>query len=196
MGKWMNKSIDPPDVPETMEHLAVEDLARLADGAVEEADRQRMIWHLNRCQRCYEILQDTLTDLSAESFLQPASVPWWRTKVTLALAASIILVLVIGGSFSIKHWMQPPPAILATLDLDQTLKDILLEDRDLRWDQKERVNRLLTALQQKGLAVKELNLVILSKPYYQKKSLFGPREILHIRIEDNVAYLEVKEMDN
>jgi hypothetical protein len=36
---------------------------------------------------------------------------------------------------------------------------------------------------------------LLSKPYYQKKSLFGPKEVLHIRIENKVAYLEVKEKE-
>jgi hypothetical protein len=84
---------------------------------------------------------------------------------------------------------------LASLDLDQALKDILLEDDALKWEKKERVNRLLTALQQRGLEVKDLNLVLLSKPYYQKKSLFGPKEVLHIRIDNKVAYLEVKEKD-
>ena len=84
---------------------------------------------------------------------------------------------------------------MASLDLDQALKDILLEDDALKWEKKERVYRLLTALQQRGLAVKELNLALLSKPYYQKKSLFGPKEVLHIRIDDKVAYLEVKEKD-
>jgi hypothetical protein len=80
--------------------------------------------------------------------------------------------------------------------LDQGLKDILLEDDVLKWEKKERVHRLLTALQQRGLAVKDLNLVLLSKPYYQKKSLFGPKEVLKIRIEGKVAYLEVKEVEN
>ena len=112
-----------------------------------------------------------------------------------ALAASILLVLLIGGPLAIKDWIQRPPVILAALDLDQGLKDILLEDDALKWEKKERVSRLLAALQQRGLAVKELNLVLLSKPYYQKKSLFGPGEVLHIRIDDKVAYLEVKEMD-
>ena len=54
-----------------------------------------------------------------------------------------------------------------------------MEGDAIKWENKERVNRLLAALQQRGLAVKELNLVMLSKPYYQKKSLFGPAEILH-----------------
>ena len=95
-----------------------------------------------------------------------------------ALAVSFLLVLLIGGPLAIKHWTQGPTVITASLDLDQGLKDILLEDDTLKWEKKERLNRLLAALQQRGLAVKELNLALLSKPYYQKKSLFGPKEVL------------------
>ena len=112
-----------------------------------------------------------------------------------ALAVSIVLVLLIGGPLTIKHWSPDARIISASLDLDQALKDILLESDALKWEKKERLNRLLTALQQRGLEVKDLNLVLLAKPYYQKKSLFGPKEVLHIRIEDKVAYLEVKEKD-
>jgi len=195
MGKWMNKTINPSAVSESEDHILIEDLARLAEGTVDAAERQQLIGHLNRCQRCYQTLQETLKDVSAESTLQPGLVPWWRTRMFYALAASILLVLLIGGPLAIKDWIQRPPVILAALDLDQGLKDILLEDDALKWEKKERVNRLLAALQQRGLAVKDLNLVLLSKPYYQKKSLFGPEEVLHIRIDDKVAYLEVKEKD-
>ena len=195
MGKWMNKTINPSAVSESEDHILIEDLARLAEGTVDAAERQQLIGHLNRCQRCYQTLQETLKDVSAESTLQPGLVPWWRTRMFYALAASILLVLLIGGPLAIKDWIQRPPVILAALDLDQGLKDILLEDDALKWEKKERVNRLLAALQQRGLMVKDLNLVLLSKPYYQKKSLFGPEEVLHIRIDDKVAYLEVKEKD-
>jgi hypothetical protein len=195
MGKWMNKTINPSFVPESEDHILIEDLARLAEGAVDAAERQHLIGHLNQCRRCYQILQETLKDLSAETSMQPGSLPWWRTKMFYALAVSVVLVLLIGGSLTIKHWTQRPPVIMASLDLDPALKDILLENDALRWEKKERVNRLLTALQQRGLEVKDLNLVLLSTPYYQKKSLFGPKEVLHIRIENKVAYLEVKERD-
>jgi len=195
MGKWMSKTINPSVVPESEDHILIEDLARLAEGAVDAAERQHLIGHLNRCHRCYQILQETLVDVSAEASMQPGSVPWWKTRMFYALAVSILLVLIIGGPLAIKHWTQRPPVILASLDLDQGLKDILLEDDALKWEKKERLNRLLTALQQRGFEVQELNLVLLSKPYYQKKSLFGPKEVLHIRIENKVAYLEVKEKD-
>jgi hypothetical protein len=193
MGKWMKQTINPSVVPESEDHILIEDLARLAEGAVDAAERQHLIGHLNRCHRCYRILQETLVDVSAETPMQPVSVPWWKTRMSYALAVSILLVLLIGGPLAIKQWSQRPQVLTASLDLDQGLKDILLEDDTLKWEKKERLNRLLAALQQRGLAVKELNLVLLTKPYYQKKSLFGPKEVLHIRIENKVAYLEVKE---
>jgi hypothetical protein len=195
MGKWIQKIINPSMEPESEKHIEIEDLARLADGAVDKEERQLFIRHLNRCRRCYEILQETLKDVSAESSPQPLSAPWWKTRMVYALAASIILVVLIGGHLVLNYRHQRPPVIVATLNLDQELKDILLENQVLRWEKGDRLNRLVAALQQKGLQVKALNLVLLTKPYYQKKSLFGPKEVLHIRIEKKVAYLEVKEID-
>ena len=195
MGKWMNKTINPSFVPESEDHIHIEDLARLAEGTVDTAERRHWIGHLNRCQRCYQILQETLKDVSAETSKPLGTIPWWRTRMFYAVAVCILLVLLIGGPIAVKHWTQPTPIITALLELDQALKDILLEDDALKWENKERLNRLMAALQQRGLGVKDLNLVLLSKPYYQKKSLFGPKEVLHIRIENKVAYLEVKEKD-
>ena len=191
----MNKTVNPSFVPESGDHIQIEDLARLAEGTVNAAERRQWIGHLNRCQRCYQILQETLKDVSAETSKQLGIVPWWRTRMFYAVAVCILLVLLIGGPIAIKHWTQPPPIITALLELDQALKDILLENNNLRWENKARINRLLTALQQRGVEVNGLDFVLLSEPYYQKKSLFGPKEVLHIRIENNVAYLEVKEKD-
>ena len=164
MGKWINKSIKPSVEPDSEDHIAIEDLARLADGAVDKAERQRFILHLNRCQRCYEILQGTLKDVSVEESVQMVPSPWWKTRTAYAMAASIILVLLIGGPLVFNYWNQRPQVILATLNLDQQLKDILLEDDALRWEKGERVNRLLAALQQKGLQLKELMKLIKVTP--------------------------------
>ena len=194
MGKWLNKTIEPTSSPKSEDHIAIEDLARLAEGTVEETERQHFIDHLNRCQRCYQILQATLTDVSVQISVQTAPSPWWKTKtVVFALAASIILVFTIGGQLVFKNWLQQSRIISTTLNLDQQLKDILLEDDALRWENAERIKRLVAVLQQRGVKVKQLNQVVLSAPYYQKKSLFGPTEVLHIRIEGEVAYLEVAE---
>ena len=197
MSKWVKKSLEPsesPDLPDDVDHAAIEDLARLADGAVEDGERRRLLRHINRCQRCYEILHHTLKDTAGAGSAKPAGGPWWKTKAAYALAASIILVFVISGQLAYKYLSRVPQSISATLDLDQNLKDILLEDDGLQISKGARLSRLQAALQQKGLPVKNLNLAVLSKPYYQKKSLFGPTEVLHIRIENEVAYLEVQEV--
>ena len=198
MGKWIKKSLEPsvsPDSTVADNHIAIEDIARLADGTVDDSERKRLFGHINRCQRCYEILHQTLKDASNAPSVKPAGSPWWKTKTAYALAASIILILVISGQFAYKYWTRVPGVISATLDLDQNLKDILLEDDGLRFGKGARLSRLLTAMQQKGLPVKGLNLAVLSTPYYQKKSLFGPREVLQIRIENGIAYLEVQEVE-
>jgi hypothetical protein len=198
MSKWINKSLEPiesPDV-ESDDHIEIEDLARLAEGNVSQAENERFTRHLNRCPRCYEILQETLSDLSRGSAAQPASAPaplsLWKRKTFYALAASVILVFLVGGQLIFKYVFQHPQIISAAVDLDQDLKDILMEDESLRWEKGPRLDRLVAALQKKGHAFKDLNLVVLARPYYQKKSLFGPKELLHIRVEDGVAYLEVK----
>ena len=173
-------------------HLAIEDIARLAEGSVDIAQRDEFLHHLNRCQRCYEILQETLKDISAAGSLPKISNPWWRTKTFYALAASIFLVIIIGGRLVLEHGNQHPRIITATLDMDQELKDILLEGDTLRWDKGPRLSRLAAALHKKGLLFKDLKAAVLAKPYYQKKSLFGPGEVLHVRIENGVAYLKVE----
>jgi hypothetical protein len=198
MGKWVKKSLEPSVLPDSTvsdNHVAIEDIARLADGTIDSGEREHLFHHINRCQRCYEILHQTLKDASNATSVKPAGSPWWKTKTVYALAASIILIFVISGQFAYKYWTRVPRVISATLDLDQNLKDILLEDDGLRFGKGARLSRLRAALQQKGLPVKDLNLAVLSKPYYQKKSLFGPREVLQIRIENGIAYLEVQEVE-
>ena len=194
MGKWLNKTLKPADSAESGNHAGLEDLARLVDGTLDSAERKRLVRHLNRCGKCYEILQETLKEVSGETFGKSAPTAWWKRKSLYALAASILIIFIIGGQLVNKFRTQPSPVISAKLTLDQELKDILLENNALQWKSVERMQRLISALHKKGLQIKQFDLVVLSKPYYQTKSLFGPEEILHIRIENNVAYLEVKEI--
>ena len=193
MGKWLNKILRPTDSAESENHPDLEDIALLAEGRLDDAETKRLLGHLNRCGTCYEILQETLKDISAETSGQPAPTAWWKRKSLYALAASIILVLVIGGQLINTFWTKQTPITSAKLILDQELKDILLEDSALQWKNVQRIERLISTLHKKGLQVKRFKRVILSKPYYQTKSLFGPEETLHIRIEDDVAYIEIKE---
>lgn len=193
MGKWINRSLAPAESPLNDDHLAIEDIARLAEGRVAKANRDQLLRHLNRCQRCYEILQETLKDLAADGALAKNFVPWWKTKRFYALAASILLIIFLGGRLALELRNQQPRIITATLELNQELKNILLENDALRWQKGPRLNRLEAVLHKKGLQFKDLKMVILAQPYYQKKSLFGPKEVLHVRIENGVAYLEVEE---
>ena len=193
MGKLLHKTLKPSDSAEPKTHADLEDLARLVDGTLDSAERKRILRHLNRCGKCYEVLQETLKDVSHETSGNPAATAWWKRKSVYALAASILIVFIIGGQLAYKYRGQQPPAIAAKLIIDRELKDILLEDNALQWKSVERIQRLISALHKRGLQLKQFNLVVLSRPYYQTKSLFGPEEILHIRIENNVAYLEVKE---
>ena len=193
MGKWLNKTLRPTDSAQSENHADLEDIALLAEGKLDGAERNNLLSHLNHCGKCYEILQETLKDVSSETSGQPASKAWWKRKSLYALAASIIMIFIIGGQLVYKYRIQQTPITLAKLTLDQELKDILLEDSAVQWNSVKRIERLISVLHKKGLRVKQFNRVILSGPYYQTKSLFGPEEALHIHIEDDVAYLEVTE---
>jgi hypothetical protein len=192
MGKWLNKILKPTDSAKSKRHADLEDLALIVEGRLAGAERKRILRHLNRCGKCYEILQETLKDVSAATNAKPDPVIWWKRKSVYAVAASIILIFFIGGQLIDKYRTQPSRIISAKLTLDQELKEILLENNALQWKNAVRLN---SALSKKGFQLKHFDRVVLSKPYYQTKSLFGPREILHIRIDDNVAYLDVKEIE-
>jgi hypothetical protein len=195
MGKWLNKILKPTDSAKSKRHADLEDLALIVEGRLAGAERKRLLRHLNRCGKCYEILQETLKDVSAATNAKPDPVIWWKRKSDYAVAASIILIFFIGGQLIDKYRTQPSRIISAKLTLDQELKEILLENNALQWKNAVRIERLNSALSKKGFQLKHFDRVVLSKPYYQTKSLFGPREILHIRIDDNVAYLDVKEIE-
>ena len=195
MGKWLNQILKPTDPAESKHHAELEDLSLLIEGRLAGAERKRVLRHLNRCGKCYEILQQTLKDVPAATNAKPDPMVWWKRKSVYAVAASIILIFIIGGQLIDKYRTQPSRIISVKLTLDQELKEILLENSALQWKNAARIERLISALSKKGFEVKHFNRVVLSKPYYQTKSFFGPKEILHIRIEDNVAYLEVKEIE-
>jgi hypothetical protein len=195
MGKWLNKILKPTELAESQHHADLEDLALLVEGRLAGAERKRILRHLNRCGKCYEILQETLKDVPAAANAKPDPMVWWKKKSVYAVAASIILIFIFGGQLIDKYRTQPSRVISAKLTLDTELKGILLENNTLQWKNAARIQRLISALSKKGFQVKQFHRVILSRPYYQTKSFFGPKEILYIRIEDNVAYLEVKKIE-
>ena len=100
MGKWVKKSLEPSVSPNSVDHIEIENIARLADGTVDNDERERLFRHINRCQRCYEILHHTLKDAPFATSEKPVAGPWWKTKAAYALAASIILIIIISGQLT------------------------------------------------------------------------------------------------
>jgi hypothetical protein len=190
MGKWMNEILRSQPPAGAEDHIPLAGIARLADGRADPKLRDRYAAHLNNCRECYQLLQETLIDLPEEIIAGPVQFRW-RGKRMMAMAASFILVLLIGGIFIFTS-RQPPHFQMASLTMDQGLMDILVEDDTMIWEKGERVDRLAALLRSKGLEVHSLDRVVLSAPYFASKSFVGPREIITIRIENHVAYLEVK----
>jgi len=189
MGRWMNRILRPAAPTETEAHIPLEDLARLAEGQVNQEERGGYIKHLNRCPACYEILEETLKELPEEHIERPTR-PVWRSRPLQALAASLVLFVLIGGGLY-RYLSAPPQVIVASLVLDNDLRSILMENDNIHWAKGPRIDRLASLLRQKGLQIKGLDRVELAAPYYSTKSLFMPKEILKVRIEKGVAYLEV-----
>ncbi len=193
MGKWLHKALKPTDTAESGPHADREELACLIEGKLGGDERNKLLRHINRCGQCYEILHETMKDFNAEPSDEANPTPWWKTRPIQALAASIALLVLIGGP--LVYQFQTRQALITSVELilDQELKDILLEDDNLQWHNDKRIQRFISLLDQKGYRLKSFDRVVLSKPYYQVKSIFGPEEVLVIRIDDDVAYLEVKE---
>jgi hypothetical protein len=188
----MEHILKPADTLEVEECLAPEDLARLAEGLVEPHEREAYLRHLAHCSEDYEILKQTLIDLAeeeAEELSEPT--PWITRRQVYALAASFLFMVLIGGGLFFKH-LQKTQTLVASVALDAKLQSLLMEDKSLTW-KGEKVNRLTALLRERGVAVKEAQKVVLLAAYRPPvvKSLFGPKEVLKIRIEDKVVYLEV-----
>ena len=193
MGKWLHKALKPTGKTESGPHVDMEDLACLIEGKLGGSERENLLRHLNRCRPCYEILRETMKDLQSDPSEEPTPIPWWKTRPIHALAASIALLVLIGGP--LVYQFQTRQALITSVELilDEELKEILLEDDTLQWNNKTRIHRFTSLLYKKGYRLKPFDRVVLSKPYYQVKSIFGPEEVLHIRIDEDVAYLEIKE---
>lgn len=193
MGKWLHKALKPTDTAESGPHADMVDLARLVEGKLGGGERENLLRHLNQCGPCYEILQATMKDLQAEPSAEPRPIAWWKTKSVYALAASILFLILVGGPLVYQFQTRQSLTATAEFIMDQELKAILLEDDTLEWHSDKRIKRFIAVLHKKGYRLKAFNRVVLAKPYYQTKSILGPQEVLLIRIDDGVAYLEVKE---
>ncbi len=189
MGKWMNKILTSENSYSRGDHIPLENLAQLIDGEVDQKEREDYISHLNTCKECYELLTETLKGMPEDDFKKKKE-SIWSGRTIYAIAASIILVFIIGGNFFL-NLNRPSQLMVASITLDQDLKDILLENQSLEWKRQDRIDRLTAMLRSKGVKIEELNQVVLDSPYFQSKDPFSKPEILKIKIEKGVAYLVV-----
>jgi hypothetical protein len=105
------------------------------------------------------------------------------------MAACLLLGLFLGTG--ILYWQPGPQVVTAQVELDQKLKTLLLQSEPGRWENKERVNRLVNQLQERGVQVVSLDGVVLEEKYFASKDLFGPKEYLHVEIRNGVARIKV-----
>ena len=207
MGRWMQIILKPDekypiemsegessqDSQLTGTHLSAENMAGLAANIVTPEERLNFVHHLNRCRQCSDWLADTLKTLPENELLQAApSRKWWSYRTANALAASIFLIILISGGLYYRDYMAPSVAVSQSIAMDNELKDLLSEDDILSWEG-EKAQRLEQILKKRGVPVKKVKRVVLASAYEppMTKSLFVPREVLKVRIEGNLVYLEV-----
>jgi hypothetical protein len=174
-------------------HLSAEDLACLAENCVTPEERLSFVHHLNRCRLCSDRLADTLGTLPENSQLHSApSHKWWSYRAAHAVAASVFLIILVSGGLYYRDYMTQPVAVLQSIAMDDELKDLLSEDDILSWEG-EKADRLAQILKKRGVPVKKVKRVLLASAYEppMTKSLFVPREVLKVRIEGDLIYLEV-----
>jgi hypothetical protein len=174
------------------EHTALEDIARLAEGSLPPDERKACLQHLNRCPYCYEILKETLTDLSHELPATKAESRVWSRQTLYRLAASVVLLILVGSAVLYQYRRSHPEIITASLVMDSALRAALIENREGVW-QGDKAEAIATMLRERGVSVVGLDRVAMAVPYRPSmtKSLCAPREILKVRIEKGVATLEV-----
>ena len=178
------------------QHIPLEDLARLAEGSMPANERQARLRHLNRCRDCYEILKETMTDLSEELAVPQTKPRAWSRQTVYRLAASVLILILAGSALLFQYRRTHPQIVTASLGMDSALRAALLENREGVW-QGEKVEALASMLKERGVSVAGLDRIVMAVPYRPSmtKSLFGPREILKVRIEKGVAILEVVSED-
>ncbi|MBW1712018.1 MAG: hypothetical protein JRJ59_02565 [Deltaproteobacteria bacterium] len=194
MGRLTSALFGLTEGREGQDHPSLEDLARLAEGRVEPLERAALVRHLNRCRRCYQIVAQTMADLAADQTVQAAR-PRRLRWLGYAVAASVVAVMLVGGGLFYDRQGQAPAVVTASLNLDENLKSVLLENESTTWQKEERIERLVKLLQDRGVKTGQVEKVVLVAAYMPAKSLLAPEEILKVRIKDGVAYLEVVEKE-
>ena len=202
MNKLLRYFLGPPEWGSNDGHLKAEDIAQLAEGKVDSKKRAAFSAHLAKCAKCYELLEDTLTDMAEADTAGDFNIISRKSKTTViykyAIAASIMVCLMAGGIFLA---LQQPLSVVASLDLDVDLISVISENDNLDWTSDDRRNRLISLLKERGVPVNKIDnakKVVMVAAYQPTKDIFGPEEVLKIRVEKGVIYLEVvkKEVTN
>ena len=185
MGKLTEKLFTPSQEAESG-HPVLEDLARLAEGRVDQGEREVLLGHVAQCSRCHEILSGTLLDLPVAD--ARGGLLGRLLEVRYLAAACLAFVMILGG---LLYQQSGPEVINVTVSVDGQVRTLLMESDALVWEGDHRVAALALLLRRQGVQVKGLEKVVLAAPYTPSKSLFGPKEKLRIRIEKGVAHREV-----
>ncbi len=189
-GRLMNHILRVPEGPVDGPHIPEIDLARLVDGQVTAEERSCFMAHLAGCAECYEVLAETLADVPETPAEQEGTKRTWR--IPYALAASIAAVVLIGGALLLgPYWLSGP--MTAEVAMTDPIRFLLMENDQQTWQSAQRIDRLAQLLREQGLEVEKLDKVVMVAAYQPKKSFFGPREKLKVKIEKGTAYLEVEE---
>ncbi len=201
MGKLIEQILMPPERETETDHPTDEELAGLADGRIGEEERRTILKHINDCAGCYEIFKETLIDVAKDEEIKDSSITPMATeshhrRIPFAMAASILIILLVGGGLFYQSLFKQTTPRVASLGLDAELRSILMETSDLVWESGNRTDRLAALLSDRGLKVEELKKVVLVAAYQPSKSLFGPEETLKVHFKDGVAYLEILEKEN
>jgi len=199
MGKWMDSLLEPDPADPVADHIPAERLARLAEGDDSIPTREDDIHHLNRCPDCFAVLSGILKDQADVRAASEKARERPDRRRFFAVAASVLLVALIGGGLFFHFHPGGPRTLTASLEMDADIRNLLSQAEAVVWTG-ERVGRLAALLRERGVAVSSLGKVVLSTPYIAKKDLNsilfgGPKETLKIRIEGDTAYLTVMEED-
>lgn len=190
MGVFTKTILAPPAEPAGEPHIPPENLARFAEGSLSAAERATMLGHLNRCPTCMEIAAAAMACLpEPAASAQPRS----YSRMLYSLAASLLLVLAGLGVF---QWQRAHQPMVATLELDAALRELILEDSAATWPPGERTERLVALLKERGVEewgvdAKKIQHVAMAAPYRPSKSVFGPTEYLKVTIKGDTVRLEV-----
>ena len=91
--------------PKDIECPSLEDIAAFMDGHLSSKERDKILYHLNRCNDCYELFSEALktkTEIEKDE-VRGTGHPLWKGVIPYAIAASLVFMLIYAVYFS---WMR------------------------------------------------------------------------------------------